>query len=215
MSKNKKSYFISIEGVEGAGKSTAIEFIKKYLAAYNISCKFTREPGGTEIAEAIREVILSHYQEEMCPYTELLLYFAGRAQHVTKVIKPALAAGQWVVSDRFTDASFAYQGIGRNLPHERIATLADWIHADCWPDLVLVLDVDPEIGLERTRKCRKLDRIEAESLPFFQRVRAYYLACAAKSPERYKLVDASKTPEEVNAEIKEILYPIIQDTICE
>ena len=122
-----KSYFISIEGVEGAGKSTAINFIKNYLQEHEIDFVITREPGGTEIAEEIRKVILQHYKETMCPYTELLLYFAGRAQHVAQVIRPALKEGKWVISDRFTDASFAYQGIGRGIPEQHLKTLADWI----------------------------------------------------------------------------------------
>ncbi len=203
--KNKKSYFITIEGVEGAGKSTAMRFIEKYLTKQNIDFVLTREPGGTEIAEAIRKVILDHYAEKMCPYTELLLYFASRAQHVSQVIKPALDTGKWVISDRFTDASFAYQGIGRGIAEEHIAALETWIQGDLRPDLVLILDVDAKEGLTRTKNSHALDRIESESLDFFQRIREYYLTKAQQNPDTYKVIDAMQATEQVEQQIINIL----------
>jgi dTMP kinase len=203
--KSKKPYFITIEGVEGAGKSTAMRFIEKYLTERNIDFILTREPGGTEIAEAIRKVILEHYAEKMCPYTELLLYFASRAQHVSQVIKPALETGKWVISDRFTDASFAYQGIGRGIPEEHIATLETWIQGDLRPDLVLILDVDAKEGITRTKNSRALDRMETESLEFFQRIRKYYLEKAKQHPAKYKVIDAMQSTEKVEQQIIDIL----------
>ena len=200
-----KGYFVTLEGVEGAGKSTAMRFIEEYLKAKGIDFIITREPGGTEIAEDIRQVILQHYQEPMCPYTELLLYFAGRAQHVTQVIRPALAANKWVVSDRFTDASFAYQGLGRGIPEAHIATLENWIQNELRPNLTLILDVDAEVGLARIKRDGDLDRIESEKIDFFQRVRAYYLQQAQQNPIRYKVINAMESVDDVKQQIYNVL----------
>ena len=145
----QKNYFITLEGGEGVGKSSALTFIKNYLSEKNIDCVFTREPGGTKTGEAIRAVLLHRMDESILPETELLLMFAARAQHISHVIKPALNAGKTVVSDRFTDASFAYQGGGRGIPHDRIQTLTDWVQGDLQPDLTLLLDAPVEIGLTR------------------------------------------------------------------
>ncbi len=203
--KSKKSYFITLEGVEGAGKSTVIGFIEKYLKEKDIDCIVTREPGGTEIAEAIRKVILSHYHERMCSYTELLLYFASRAQHIAQVIKPALDAGKWVISDRFTDASYAYQGAGRKIPKEHIAVLENWIQKDLRPDLTLILDIDPNQGLARIKNSNTLDRIESERIDFFRRVREYYLRQVRQYPKRYKVIDATQSQQQVEQQLHEIL----------
>jgi dTMP kinase len=208
MNKNKKPYFITIEGIEGAGKSTVTHFIEKYLQGKNIEFILTREPGGTEIAEEIRKVILSHYHEQMCPYTELLLYFASRAQHIEKVIKPGLAANKWVISDRFTDSSYAYQGIGRSVPEQHVAILENLIQGDLRPDLTIVLDVEPEVGLERVKSTNILDRIESEKIDFFQDVRKYYLRRVEEYPERYKIIDANKSPKEVEQQLIKILAEI-------
>jgi dTMP kinase len=207
--KNKKSYFITLEGIEGAGKTTAIEFIGKYLKQKNIDCIITREPGGTEIAEQIRKVILAHYHEDMCPYTELLLYFASRAQHITRVIKPALNAGKWVISDRFTDASYAYQGAGRKIPKQHIAVLENLIQEDLRPDLTIILDIDPNRGLARIKNSNALDRIESEKIDFFRRVREYYLLQVQKYPERYKIINAMQSKLEVQEQLHKILAGII------
>ncbi len=207
--KSKKSYFITLEGIEGAGKTTAIEFIGEYLKEKNIDCVITREPGGTEIAETIRKVILAHYDEKMCPYTELLLYFASRAQHIAQVIKPALNAGKWVISDRFTDASYAYQGAGRGIPMKHIAILENWIQKSLRPDLTLILDIEPDRGLTRVKNSNTLDRIESERIDFFHRVREYYLRQVREYPERYKIIDATQSKRQVEQGLHEILAAII------
>ena len=206
--KTNTGRFITLEGVEGAGKSTAMKFIAEHLTAKDVEFVVTREPGGTIIAEEIRKVILQHYPEPMCPYTELLLYFAGRAQHVTEVIKPALADGKCVVSDRFTDASYAYQGIGRNIPERDILVLENMVQGDLRPDLTIVLDVDAEVGLARVKNVGALDRIESEELDFFQRVRQYYLHKVEQNPERYKIVDANQSINKVQQQIHKILAAI-------
>lgn len=208
MDSKNSAYFITIEGIEGAGKSTAMRVIEQYLKDKNIDFIMTREPGGTEIADEIRKVILSHYHEQMCPYTELLLYFASRAQHITKVIKPGLEAKKWVISDRFTDSSYAYQGIGRNISLQHVAILENLIQGDLRPDLTIVLDVEPEVGLDRIKSANTLDRIESEKIEFFQEVRKYYLRRVEEYPERYKIIDANKTPQEVEQQLIRILAEI-------
>jgi len=209
----KRGYFITLEGGEGAGKSTVIEFIKDYLQAKNVSLLITREPGGTEIAEDIRKILLpkaSHYQEPMCPMTELLLYFASRAQHLERVIRPALAQGIWILCDRFTDSSYAYQGIGRGIPEEIVTQVAHLVHSDLRPDFTLLLDLDPEIGFARIHKSgRELDRLESENLAFHQRVRECYLKLAQKNPQRFRIIDASKTQEQVKVQLEHILSSIM------
>lgn len=209
----KRGYFITIEGGEGAGKSTTMKFIERYLKDRGISLLVTREPGGTEIAEDIRKILLpkaSHYQEKMSPITELLLYFASRAQHLAAVIIPALAQGKWVLCDRFTDSSYAYQGIGRDIPEATVTQVAKIVHGNLQPDLTLLLDLDPKIGLERINKTgRDLDRIEIENLEFFERVRECYLKQAQKSPQRFRIIDASKMPAEVEKQLEKILEEIL------
>jgi dTMP kinase len=200
MRKNEK--FITIEGIDGAGKSTVMAYIKQYLADNNIVFVATREPGGTEIAEAIRRLILAHYDEKMYPDTELLLYFASRAQHVAEVIKPALDAKKWVVCDRFTDASYAYQGVGRNISANRIAILENFVQGDLRPDLTLILDVDPEVGLKRVSQQGSLDRLEDEKLDFFIKVRECYLEMAKRNPQRYKIIDANQSISAVEQQLK-------------
>jgi dTMP kinase len=196
--------FITLDGVEGAGKSTAIEFISKFLQSKSICFITTREPGGTIIAEKIRQLVLGHHPEPMHPDTELLLFFAARAQHLNQVIKPALAAEKWVICDRFTDTSYAYQGVGRNIPKERIAILENLIQEALRPDLTFILDIPPEIGIHRT-KSKKPDRIEAEELSFFCKIRDCYLTMAKENPKRYKVIDAAKPINEVEQQINSIL----------
>jgi len=201
-----KKYFITIEGVEGAGKSTVIKILEKYLQEKNIPLTMTREPGGTEIAEAIRRVLLDfQYEEKMTKDTELLLMFASRAQHIAQIIKPALAKNHVVLCDRFTDASFAYQGAGRGISEERIESLAKWVQGDFWPDLTILLDLPIEVGFERIKERGAKDRIEEEIKDFFRRVRQSYLDRAAKYPNRFVVVDASQPLEKVEKQLIKIL----------
>lgn len=202
------SKFITVEGIEGAGKSTALNVMRTWLEKKNIDHVMTREPGGTEIAESIRQTLLTPHDEKMHADTELLLMFAGRAQHIHHVIEPALSAGKWVVSDRFTDASYAYQGAGRTLPEERIAVLEDWVQGQLQPDLTLLLDVPVKVGIERINS-REKDRIEQEKEAFFNRVRDAYLARAKQFPERIKVIDASQTEEKVHQDIEAVINGLI------
>ena len=207
----KKAYFITLEGIEGAGKSTAVRFLAEYLRKANIDFILTREPGGTEIAEKIRRVILDHYQETMHPDTEMLLYFAGRAQHLNQVIIPALQRGQWVICDRFTDATYAYQGGGRGLSQEKISILEQWVQGNLRPDHTLLFDVAVTTGLSRIKKNRYLDRIEKEEEFFFEKVRNCYLERASKESNRFHILDANKNPQEVSQQVENILNKIINN----
>ncbi|MGB0405857.1 MAG: dTMP kinase [Pseudomonadales bacterium] len=194
--------FITLEGGEGAGKSTQLQTVAACLTAAGIPFLTTREPGGTSRAEAIRGLLLSPGEREpMASETELLLMFAARAQHVKQRIEPALAAGTWVLCDRFTDATRAYQGGGRGLDLSQIDALAAWVHGDCWPDLTLLLDVPAAQGLARAEKRSAKDRIEQEALAFFERVRAHYLAQAAAEPERFRVIDAAPAEAAVTAQV--------------
>ena len=194
--------FITLEGGEGAGKSTQLQTVARSLTAAGIPFLTTREPGGTSRAEAIRGLLLSPGEREpMASETELLLMFAARAQHVKRRIEPALAAGTWVLCDRFTDATRAYQGGGRGLDLSQIDALAAWVHGGCWPDLTLLLDVPAAQGLARAEKRSAKDRIEQEALAFFERVRAHYLAQAAAEPERFRVIDAAPAEAAVTAQV--------------
>ena len=198
---------ISLEGVEGARKSTALEYIKTYLAQENIHFILTREPGGTSLAEKIRHLILHPEDHEpLDKETELLLFFAARADHLNKKIIPALNAGEWVVSDRFIDASYAYQGGGRQIDRHHINVLDQWIVGKYYPDLTLLFDIDPLLGHTRinTRSDIK-DHIEQEKNDFFVRVREAYLDRAKAYPERIKIIDAAASLSAVQKQIKHIL----------
>jgi dTMP kinase len=197
--------FISLEGVEGVGKSTALRFIEDELNQSGILFTRTREPGGTPIAEQIRGILLAKHTESLCPMTELLLMFAARVQNIEQVIKPALAAGQWVISDRFTDASFAYQGGGRGIPEAKIASLAQWVQGDVEPHLTLLLDAPLSVGLERLARRTEKDRIELENQEFFRRVREVYLELAQKNPHRYRIINAELPLPQVQAQIRQAL----------
>jgi len=198
----KRGRFITLEGGEGAGKSTQLQTVAACLTAAGIPFLTTREPGGTPRAEAIRGLLLSPGEAEpMASETELLLMFAARAQHVKQRIAPALAAGTWVLCDRFTDATRAYQGGGRGLDLSQIEALAAWVHGDCWPDLTLLLDVPAAQGLARAAKRSAKDRIEQETLAFFERVRAHYLAQAAAEPTRFRVIDAAPAEAAVTAQV--------------
>lgn len=197
--------FITIDGVEGAGKSTQIDFICNYLAKKNINVILTREPGGTELGEKIRALLLSTDTQSMSSDTELLLMFAARNEHIKTKIMPALDKGDWVLSDRFTDASYAYQGAGRGLSIERIAQLEKWVLQDFTPDVTLLLDVPVALGMSRVKFRGHKDRIELETNDFFNRVRDGYIERSKQFPKRIKLIDASTTPEQTTKQIKTIL----------
>jgi len=197
--------FITIEGGEGAGKSTAQTFLAEKLTAQGIPVLQTREPGGTPLAEAIRRNLLSVDEEAPVEMAELLLVFAARAQHLTKVIEPALNQGQWVLCDRFTDATYAYQGAGRGLSAELIGKLESLVQGGSVPDTVILLDMPPEIGMARARARGALDRFEQEEQAFFERVRQGYLDRAARFPDRYIVVDAAQDLSGVQKSLEAVM----------
>jgi len=202
--------FITIEGVEGVGKSTNIAFVESWFAERSIPYLKTREPGGTPLAESIRELLLQNREEAFDSTAELLLIFAARSQHLQQKIIPALAEGQWVLSDRFTDATYAYQGGGRQLSIEAITLLENLVQKNLRPDLTILLDLPVEIGLQRAAQRSDKDRFESEQVDFFQRVRSAYLARVAENPARYGVVDASLSLPQVQEQIRNILdkfYP--------
>lgn len=203
---------ISLEGTEGAGKSTVLRYIQDYFQRAGIPIVLTREPGGTEIAEQIRQILLhSSPAEKMQPETELLLMFAGRMQNLRHSIEPALAAGQWVVSDRFIDASYAYQGGGRGLSDAMINVLDKFIVGDHYPDLTLLLDIPTQQGFARAEKRGTAkDRIEQEAIDFFDRVRQSYLQRAKQDPARIKIIDASLDIESVQSQVKHVLDQFVE-----
>lgn len=205
--------FITFEGTEGVGKSTQIANAAETLKNLGIDCMVTREPGGTPMAEAIRELLLAPRDEPVNELTELLLMFAARAQHLHTYILPALDKGQWVLCDRFTDATFAYQGGGRGVPSERIALLENLVQGDVRPDHVVLLDAPVETGMTRARKRGELDRFEQEAVSFFQRIRDTYLARAEVEPARYNIVDAAASLEQVNAKVSELMCKFQSDLL--
>ncbi|MCH8175845.1 MAG: dTMP kinase [Proteobacteria bacterium] len=201
-----KAIFLTVEGVEGVGKSTHIETIKNFLDARDIPCILTREPGGTPVAERIRELLLAvHEEEALCELSELLLVFAARAQHLERVVKPALAQGKWVICDRFTDATYAYQGGGRGLDVAIIAGLESLVQGELKPDLTIILDLDPRIGMQRASERGELDRFEREQIEFFDKVRQTYLDIAAADPERCVVIDAANDLATVSSDLLKIL----------
>lgn len=197
--------FITLEGTEGVGKSTALSYIQAYLTEHYVPFISTREPGGTPLAEKIRHLLLTKDDEKMAHHTELLLMFAARAQHLEQVIKPALAAKTWVLCDRFTDASYAYQGGGRGLPMSEIAQLESLVQGTLQPTLTLWLDAPVEIGLQRAAARHQLDRFEQEKVAFFDKVRAVYQQRAQSYPQRYRRIDANVPLEQVQAQVKAVL----------
>jgi len=199
--------FITFEGIEGVGKSTQVGLIAEELRRADVDVVTTREPGGTEIAEGIRKVLLTHYTEKMTPITELLLMFAARAQHISTVIKPALDAGKCVICDRFTDATYAYQGGGRGIYLQNILQLETLVQGDLRPDLIILLDVeDVNFCLTRAKGIGTGDRIEVEEKSFFERARKIYLARAKGNPSRYKIIDATQAIETTHATIVNSLH---------
>ncbi|MGY3230161.1 dTMP kinase [Luteibacter sp. HA06] len=196
----QRGRLITLEGGEGAGKSTLLRGLEEHLRAQGVDLVVTREPGGTDVGEAVRGVVLDAANNELCAEAELLLMFASRAQLVRQVIEPALAAGRWVLCDRFTDASFAYQGGGRGQPQARIEELEAWAALGLKPDITLLLDLPVSIGRARAAGRGEADRIEVEGDSFFERVRGTYRARAAAEPARFRVLDASATPDAVLAQ---------------
>lgn len=197
--------FITLEGVEGVGKTTQLDYIADYIRSKGRELVITREPGGTPVGEDVRTLLLDNKHKGMAADTELLLMFAARAEHIAKVIKPALASGKIVLCDRFTDASYAYQGLGRNIPSHRIDQIKDLVLGDLKPDLTVLLDAPVEVGLERAAKRSEKDRFESEALNFFEAVRNCYLTIAAQEPHRVKIVNAALNLEAVTAQVRDIL----------
>ena len=193
--------FITVEGTEGVGKSTNIDYLCNLLKQEGIEVVLTREPGGTPLAEELRSLLLTPREEKVSEDTELLLMFAARAQHIENVIRPALERGAWVISDRFTDATFAYQGGGRGVSMEHIETLERLVQHGLHPDLTFLLDLPVEIGLQRASARSAPDRFEQEKLNFFEKVRAAYLMRAENEPERFAVIDASRDLESVQVQI--------------
>lgn len=206
--------FITLEGGEGAGKSSSLALIAEFLQARGIAHRVTREPGGTALGERIRSLLLDETEDHVDSLAELLLVFAARAQHLAQVIRPALAAGIWVVCDRFTDASYAYQGGGRELGEAPVAALEQLVQGGLRPDLTLVLDLDPRLGLERIGGRGPRDRFEREQLAFFERIRAVYQRRAEADPERCRLIDAGQEPERVGAAILTHLQTLVTAHGC-
>jgi dTMP kinase len=198
----ERGRFITFEGIDGAGKSTQIQVVADVLRARGIDVVLTREPGGTPLAEALRTLVLN---EPMDASTETLLLFAARSDHLERVLRPALAAGRWVLCDRFTDATYAYQAGGRGVPAERIATLEQWVHPDLQPDLTLLFDVPPEIAAQRLSQARAADRFESEQLGFFGAVRRLYLERAASFPDRFFVVDSTASPEDIRGQLTNLM----------
>jgi dTMP kinase len=199
--------FITLEGIDGAGKSTHLAWLVDWLRQRGLKVVQTREPGGTALGEKLRALLLS---EPMDLETEALLMFASRREHICQVIEPALACGEWVVCDRFTDASFAYQGGGRGLPAEKLRTLETWVQGELEPNLTLLFDVPPTVAYGRvTGMARELDRFEQEKQDFFERVRAAYLRRAKEAPSRIRLIDADRPLAEIKAELE-----VIASTLC-
>lgn len=198
--------FITFEGVDGAGKSTHLAWFSNALRQRGVDVVVTREPGGTPLGEQLREILLN---QPMSIGTEAMLMFAARLEHIEQVIKPALQAGKWVISDRFSDASFAYQGGGRGLDWDKLSQLEQWVHADLQPDLTLFFDVPVEVARQRLEKnvsnSISLDRFEQEQSDFFERVRAGYHKRVQQNPQRYAVIDAAQTLEKVQQQLEHII----------
>lgn len=203
--------FITVEGIEGVGKSTNMAVLVRCIEQAGHKVLTTREPGGTPFAEDIRHILMNREDEPVPEIAELLLMFAARSFNVNNVILPALEAGTWVVCDRFTDSSRAYQGGGRGIPMATIDRIADWVHGETWPDLTILLDAPVDVGMERAGKRSEPDRFEQERHDFFQRVRECYLQIAANEPERVVVVDTTRSMEEVAADIEAIANHLLNN----
>jgi dTMP kinase len=201
----EKGKFITVEGIEGVGKSSNIDYLSALIEAKGYTVVRTREPGGTPMAEQIRALLLEHGQESLPDTAELLLFFAARSLHVNNTIRPALAAGKWVVCDRFTDATRAYQGRARGLDMGRINTLAEWVQEGLEPDVTFLLDAPAEVGMSRAQKRGETDRLESEKISFYERARQEYLRLAEEEPKRFAVIDAAQPLQKVKADIAVIL----------
>ena len=202
----KRGCFITFEGIDGAGKSTHIEFVTRLLKKTGKEVVVTREPGGTKLGEALRALLL---HEKMHLETEALLMFAARREHIDLVIEPALSRGAWVISDRFTDASFAYQGGGRGLSGQKLQQLENWVHPNLQPDMTFLFDVPTEVANARLEAVRIRDKFESEQETFFLRVREEYLRRANAFPERFKVIDSTQTIEQIQVKLQAVLQDII------
>jgi len=202
--------FISIEGIEGAGKSTQLAFIQQFLTDHGKQLTVTREPGGTELGEQVRSLLLAPTDTPMAVNTELLLMFAARAEHVAQVIRPALERGDWVLSDRFTDATFAYQGGGRGINQQRIRELEQWTLSGLQPDVTFLFDLPVELGQQRVlNRNQGVDRFEQEKVDFFEKVKQCYLQRAKNDPKRIKVIDASCSITEIQTQLRTILQTLV------
>jgi dTMP kinase len=201
--------FITVEGGEGVGKSTNMAFLEDYLRGQGVDLLVTREPGGTRLGEDIREMLLQVRDEQVCPMTELLLIFAARAQHIKERIEPALAAGKWVLCDRFTDATYAYQSGGRGVDVDIVQRLEELVQGSLRPDYTLLLDAPVSIGMARARGRGELDRFEQEALDFFERVRETYLQLARSATGRYRIIDASVSLEAVQRQLTAVCQELL------
>ena len=206
----KEGFFITLEGIEGAGKTTLINFIEDLLINAGHDVVKTREPGGTAIGEQIREILLKNENYTLTYDTELLLVFSARAQHIQEVILPALSSGKIILCDRFTDASYAYQGGGRGIGTSRINLLEKWVHEDLRPNLTLLFDLDVSIGMQRTKKRSDADRFEREEINFFEKIRNTYLERAKNEPQRFRIINSASSLESV----KEQIITILKDFLC-
>ena len=196
---NQLGKFITLEGVDGAGKTSHIEFIKEYLTNLKLDFIMTREPGGTELGERLREILL---HDEMRPKTETILMFAARNEHIEKVIRPGLTSGAIVISDRFTDASYAYQSGGKGVEDEEIDVLKDLVQKNLQPDLTFLFDLPVEVSIKRLKKTRKLDKFEKEEKGFHENVRKKYLMLAKNNPKRFSVLNSEKSIDEIQSQIK-------------
>ena len=204
----QKGKFITLEGIDGAGKSTHLKWIANYLASKGIRVLTTREPGGTELGENIRGLLLDHRQI-MHAETEALLMFAARREHLDKLILPALDQGNWVISDRFTDASYAYQGGGRDVSIDKLQILENWVQGQFQPDLTFYFDLSIEVGRLRMQSIKIADRFEKEQNDFFHRVRAAYITRAKQFPERMQVLDASRSIDDITHQLEKVLQPLL------
>ena len=210
MMRQGSARFISFEGIDGAGKSTHIAYVADFLKARGNAVVCTREPGGTALGEQLRQLLL---HQTMHLETETLLMFASRREHVAEVIAPALGRGDWVISDRFSDASFAYQGGGRGLDRRKLEALEQWVHPGLQPDLTLLFDVPPVVARTRLDATRDLDKFEREQSDFFCATRAEYLRRAAQFPQRFRIIDATRTIAEIQVQLAGVLAALL-DTAC-
>ncbi|MGB3917322.1 dTMP kinase [Thiothrix litoralis] len=209
----KRGVFISLEGGEGAGKSTNATWLADYLRSQGKTVLVTREPGGTEVAEAIREVLLSPGLPGMNADTELLLMFAARNEHLQSKILPALGQGTWVICDRFTDATYAYQGYGRGISLARIAELEHWVQGNLRPDYVILFDLDVATGMARAQARGRADRFEQEHVAFFERIRVGYQERAQQSPQRYPIINAAQSLEQVRQQLQAVAERIVAEAV--